>query len=266
MFRIFSRRHPQSVLRLCLLGFAIHSLHAAAMQPLITDDTGTQGAGGNQIEFSFLGEKTRAGDEISRARSLPLAYTRGVSETIDVFAGLSFSRLRGEESRTSGFGSPSVGAKWRFLDLEASGTSFALKPQVLFAASEGREAAGLGVGRTSGDLMLIASQDMPFGALHANAGVGRERYRDAGANATVRRFSLAPVWDLCAEWKLAADFRVESSRAGGRTLRAKFAELATVYSPTKDLDFALGLIRSRDNDDPKSRTQSLNAGLTLRFQ
>ena len=61
------------------------------------------------------------------------------------------------------------------------------------------------------------------------------------------------------------DLGVESRCAGGGMLRSTFAELAALLSPTKNLDFAFGQIRSRDNDDPKSTTQSLSAGLTLRF-
>jgi hypothetical protein len=36
-----------------LAGIALSPTLALAFQPLVTDDTGTQGAGGNQLEFSY---------------------------------------------------------------------------------------------------------------------------------------------------------------------------------------------------------------------
>jgi len=255
-----------TLLRLGIVSFAAFSLHAGAMQPLVTDDTGSQGAGGNQLEFSFNQERSAAEDGTLRTRSLPLVYTRGLSETIDVYAGVGYLRLRGSGTTKSGAGNPVLGAKWRFLDNEASKTSFAIKPELVFPVSASREEAGLGVGKTSGSLTLIASQELPFGALHFNAGVGRERYRDSTANAdaTTRRFSLAPVWDVGAQWKLAADLGVESARAAASRVRTTFTELAAIYAPNKALDLALGLIEARDND--KNTTHSINAGVTWRFE
>ena len=64
--------------------------------------------------------------------------------------------------------------------------------------SSGRKSFGLGTGKTSGNLTLILSQEMPFGAVRFNAGVGRERFRNVGENpqASYRRASLAPVWNI----------------------------------------------------------------------
>ena len=245
-------------------------LMASAFQPLVTDDTGTQGDGGNQLEFSFSRDRTSAAGESQRVLTVPVVYTRGLSETLDVFAGYSFARIHssvaGEEA--SGSANPSVGAKWRFYENEASGTSLAVKPEFIFPVSAHREEAGLGAGRTSGNLTFILTQEVPFGAVHVNAGVGRERYRDTSANpdVTTRRFSVAPVWDVTEQWKLALDVGVESARAGGATVRSSFAEIGAVYSPDKALDFALGFARASDNDSPKSTTYTATAGVTWRFE
>ena len=51
------------------------SLSASAFQPLITDDTGTQGADGNQIEFSFNEDRSRMDGNTDRTRAFPVAYT-----------------------------------------------------------------------------------------------------------------------------------------------------------------------------------------------
>ena len=261
-------RSPRRALAALL--FAGLSSPALALQPLITDDTGTQGAGGNQLEFSFSAERAKLDGSTDRTRSVPVVYTRGLSESLDIYAGVAYSWIRpdGSASDTRGASNPSLGAKWRFFDNEASGSSLALKPEILFPVSAGREIDGLGAGKTSGNLTLIYSQDVAFGAVHVNAGVGRDRFRDSEINpdATTTRFSIAPVWDVAEQWKLALDLGAESARAAGSTLRSSFVEFGAIYSPGKDLDFALGLIRAADHASPRTTTYTATAGLTWRFQ
>ena len=45
---------------------------ASAHQPLITDDTGTQGAGSNQLEFSYSHDRTEQAVAATRSRAVPL--------------------------------------------------------------------------------------------------------------------------------------------------------------------------------------------------
>jgi hypothetical protein len=243
---------------------------AFALQPLITDDTGTQGSGGNQLEFSYNEERAKSDGNTDRTRSVPVVYTRGLTDTLDVYFGAGYSWLRPDNSgsNVNGATNPSLGAKWRFYENEESGSSLAIKPEIVFPVSSGREADGLGTGKTSGNLTLIYSQDVPFGAVHVNAAVGRERYRDGetSPDATTSRFSIAPVWDVSEQWKLALDVGTESARAAGDTVRSNYVELGAIYSPGKDLDLAIGLIRARDNESPATTTYTATAGLTWRFQ
>jgi len=256
--------------QVALLTFAGFSAPVSAFQPLVTDDTGTQGSGGNQLEFSLSEDRARAAGNIERLRTLPIVYTRGLTETLDVFAGLSYARIRSSTSAgdASGGGNPSFGAKWRFYENEQSKTGFAVKPEVLFPVSAEREAAGLGAGRASGNLTLILTQEVPFGAIHLNAGVGRDRYRDTSSNpaTTTKRASIAPVWDFTEHWKLALDLGTESSRAAGARVRSNFVELGAIYSPGKNLDLALGILRSSDNASPRTTTHTATAGITWRFR
>jgi hypothetical protein len=262
-----TKRFAAQVVLLTLAGF---SAPAPAFQPLITDDTGTQGSGGKQLEFALYEERARVPGNIERLRTLPIVYTRGLSETLDVFAGYSYARIRSSTpgGDASGGGNPSIGAKWRFYENEQSKTSLAVKPEVLVPVSAGREAAGLGEGRTSGNLTLVFTQEVPFGAIHINAGVGRGRYRDSSNNpdTSTTRASIAPVWDVTDQWKLALDLGMESARAAGVRVRSNFVELGAIYSPGEDLDFALGILRSSDNDSPGATTHTATAGITWRFR
>jgi hypothetical protein len=248
-----------------LLALALVSCQAMAFQPLITDDAGTQGAGGNQIEVSFTGERTKFESSVENQDSLPVVYTRGLTETLDVFVSAVPARVHRDGDTASGMGNTSVGAKWRFF--EEGDTSLALKPEVFFPVSAGRENAGLGTGKASGALTFIASQDLSFGSVHFNASVGRQRFRDttASPDATAYKFSLAPVWDVCEQWKLALDLGVESAHAAGQTVNTKFAEIGAIYSPGKDIDLAFGVIRKNDNESPRSTTDSVTVATTFRF-
>lgn len=252
---------------LLLAGF---SAPASAFHPLITDDAGTQGSGGNQLEFALHEERAGAAGNTERLRTLAVVLTRGLSDTLDVFAGLSHARIRSSApgGEASGGGNPAFGAKWRFYESEAGQTSLALKPEVLFPASTGREAAGLGRGRTSANLTLILSQEVPFGAVHINAGLGRDRYRDSLniPDTATTRASIAPVWDITGRWKLALDLGTESAQAAGVRTRSNFAELGAIYSPGEDLDLALGILRSSEIDGPRTTKHTASAGITWRFR
>lgn len=255
--------------RLALALLAGLAAPAFAFQPLITDDTGTQGSAGNQIEFAYTRDRAETSGDTVRTTTLPFVFTRGLSDTLDVFAGLSHTRIRaGGSADASGFANPSFGAKWRFYEDEDSGTSLGIKPEVSLPVSASRERDGLGTGKLSGNLSLILSQELPFGALHVNAVVGRERYRDGAGtpNATINRFSLAPVWNVSEQWKLALDLGVESVREAGDRTRTGFVEFGAIYSPSEDLDLALGLIRALDDADPRTTTNTATAGVTWRFR
>lgn len=267
--QISFRKPTRHVSANLLLALAAFSSSSSALQPLITDDTGTQGSGGNQLEVSYSRDRTRVDGEIERVHSVPVVYTYGVTDTVDIFASVAYSRIRTSVAGgdASGMGNTVLGAKWRFFESEESGTSLAIKPEVAIPVSSQRESDGLGTGKTSGNLTFILSQEVPFGAVHFNAGLGRDRYRHSDENPKTdyRRVSVAPVWDVSEQWKLALDLGTESARADGQTVRSRFAEIGAIYSPSKDVDLALGFIRSTDDESPKSTTHSVTAGLTWRF-
>ncbi len=243
------------------------SASALALQPLITDDTGTQGLGGNQLEVSYSRDRTRVDGDTEQVYTAPVVYTYGLTDSVDIFASVAWSRIRVTGDDASGLVNTVVGAKWRFFENEESGTSLAIKPELAIPVSSSRERDGLGTGKTSGGLTFILSQDAPFGSVHFNAGVGRDRFRDSDENPRTdyKRFSLAPVWDVSEQWKLALDVGTESARADGHTVRSKFAEIGAIYSPDKDVDLALGFVRTSDNESPKSTTHTLTGGVTWRF-
>lgn len=256
-----------------MIPFVVFALSAAlaapawAAQPLITDDTGTQGRGGQQMELSQTSERSGPAALRSRSRTSALTYTFGVSDQTDVFLGSSFVGVRpAQEPSASGWGSTVLGAKWRLWEMESSKTSVAIKPEWIMPVSRSREASELGVGKSSYALTLIASQEVPFGSIHLNAQFGRDRFRNAQDNERHQRYSIASIWDVSASWRVALDLGQQTVRPQeASALRSRFVEVGTIYSPSKSQDWALGLIRSSDNDTPRSTSSTLTGGWTLRF-
>ncbi|MCL2872094.1 MAG: transporter [Betaproteobacteria bacterium] len=238
---------------------------ANALQPLISDDTGTQGAGGYQIEFAVSQSQERFDGETTRLLSAPLVFTRGMTDTLDVYVGAAYARIHpNKDGNNSGISNPLVGAKWRFYENVESKTSLALKPEIIFPMSAGREEAGLGVGKTSGSVMMLLTQEFGFGAVLVNAAVGRDRFRHAD-DETYGRFSVAPIWNLTEKWQLALDMGVESRRSDGVTTYLRYAELALLYSLNKDIDLALGFLVSADNQNPRATTMVPIGSVSWRF-
>lgn len=251
------------------LGIALAPGLAQAFQPLITDDTGTQGAGGNQLEGSYArtADKRAGGTDVTR--EAVAVYTRGISDTLDVFLGLPHQRIAPVGAATErGWSNPALGAKWRFFDDEKKQLSFALRPELQLPVSGGKEARGLGTARTSWRLDLLMTQATSFGALHANVASTRVQFEDGTLNDATRRsqyrLSVAPVWDVSGQWKLALDTGIMTNPDRTQKPRMGYIELGVIYAPSKDLDFALGVVRN-SSDGPVKSTQ-VTAGVTWRFQ
>lgn len=243
---------------------------AWAFQPLITDDTGTQGTAGNQLEATY----NRVTEKLAGAKTVIQVaqgvYTRGITDALDVFAGVNgvSNAPPAPDPTERGWSNPVLGAKWRFYDDESSKLSFALRPVILFPVSDTREARGLGTSRTSYGIGLLMTQETSFGALLANLVVDRINYRDDTLNTderrTISRLSVAPVWDVAEDWKLALDAGIMTNPDRAEKTRMGYIELGAIYSPSKDLDFALGLLRNNSDGDVK--TTLLTMGVTWRFR
>ena len=167
------------------LVLAMSAASSWAFQPLITDDTGTQGLGENQLEVSFSDDRIEQSGVAYSSRVLPLTYTRGLSETLDISLGVNHTHLNSDAfgaDFVSGNGNPSVGLKWRFYENEASKTSLAMKAELGLPVGQEREALGLGNGRGYYTLTAILMQETSFGTLLFNLASGQVRYSDSVAN------------------------------------------------------------------------------------
>lgn len=258
------RRRGRHALALMLCA----SLQAAALQPLITDDTGTQGRGGNQLEIAFDREHLRGAGAHAIERSVPVVYTRGLTDALDAYVQWSHVRVRSNAHEGGvGSGNPALGLKWRLWNDPAAKRSLALRPEVQFGVSRADERRGLGNGGTGYSLIVIATQETGFGEVHVNLAAAREDHAlDANRAANRRmlyRFSIAPVLQLSRTWMVAIDAGLTTNPERARRARMGYVELGAIWMPRANLELALGVIEQLGEGEPESRT--VTAGLTWRF-
>ena len=240
---------------------------ASAMEPLVTDDTGTIGAGRHQIEFAATHTHETSPAGRTTQREGEVVYTHGISNSLDVYVSAGRAAGSDESAGTAFVGTtnPSLGIKWRYYEDTENAYSLLLKPELVLPVSASKEAEGLGTGRVSYGLTAGVSHETGFGSVHINWFIARDRYRDdlSFPDARTSRLSFAPVWNVGSGWTLAADTGIEHVRAGGMTTRTRFVELGAIHAINEDLELAIGFIRQRDSDQVRANTATI--GLTWRF-
>lgn len=231
---------------LLALGLAAGAVHGA--HPLVTEDTGTQGAGGWQLEVNS--EWLR--EESARAVLPTATLAYGVTEAIDMQLTTAYLDIEGG---SSGVLDTVIEAKWRFHERDP--LSLALMPGVRFAT--GDETRGMGAGRTGWGVRAIASYE-PKGdwALHAHAGYTENRNR-IDERVSLWEIAGALVWQASASLKLAIDLSALSNPAGGGALRQ--VVLGAIYAVSDDLDLDIGVRWSSE----AAVDEVLLAGVTLRW-
>jgi len=228
---------------------------AYAAHPLVTDDTGVQGAGHHQLEMNT--DWARQAGQSSHIGTF--TYTYGVTERLDLFANVPhfFASPTG-----SGMGDASLGAKWRFH--EESGLSLALKPE--FFSTSGNPERGQGTGRSSAALALLGSYERGPWAWHANVGLTYSRYAREediqSRRSKMWRTSAATWYALDEQWKLVGDVGVaQNAERANRTWPA-YALLGVIWSPNDTLDLDVGYKAGLNKAEA---TRQVGVGVTLHF-
>jgi hypothetical protein len=245
-----------------------------AFFPLITDDTGTQGAGGNQLEFDYLFQRETNGsleiygisldEENATSHFLLTTYTRGLTDNLDIYFGASR-----QLSQINGWNNTELGLKWVFAGNQSEGWSFAAKPRLILPVTKGMQNSGLGNAQTNGGLTVIGSYLTDSAELHLNAGYISNR-ASSSSNSDSQRTNLwsisaAPVLVINDQWKFALDFGLQTNPDQNSQYIA-LAEIAVLYSPTKDIQLGLGIFTSPAiNGQRSNNSLSVTTGVTWQF-
>jgi hypothetical protein len=273
IFQLFSNSYI--VIWLFLFLF-VASSPAFAVHPLITDDTGTQGKKGFQLEIGYEHDhidfrwvdknpqsilagilegqssfgKVLTRDDINMA-TLTLAY--GIIDNLDVVVGIPFLNIKSKESRLfftgpnqfltlkststfNGISDISTEFKWKFYEYKVF--SLAIKPGIVFPS--GDEYETLGNGRFGGYCYLISTLDVTPVVMHVNLGYIRNQ-NDHSERENIWHASLAfEFWIVKDLLRLVADCSLERNRFKWSNINDVIAVGGIVFSPTENVDLDLG--------------------------
>ncbi|MDP2751602.1 MAG: hypothetical protein Q8O31_03210 [Rhodocyclaceae bacterium] len=242
----------------------LSSLSASADQPLTTDDTVTQGAGGHQFEFAqtHTHEDDGAG-ALTKTTTDPLIYTYGVTDALDVYLAASHARKNDGIQRTTGHGNPVVGFKWRFHETDKS-WSWGMKSEIQMGSATA-ETNGLGNGKDTHALVLITSRETSFGEFHVNLSRTHVHTIEGNTNRKhLTRLSAAPVWQVNEQFKLALDLGIQTNPDSTQSQAMGYGLLGLVYSHDDNLEFVCGA--KRQFHDGPLKAKEITAGVTWRFK
>lgn len=244
---------------------------AFGAHPLITDDTGTQGAGKFQLEINseFAYDKEReegvtikeTGGEVATI----LSY--GITENIDIVLGTPYQWFRVKEdgsiiAKEDGLSDVSLEAKWRFYEKE--GMSFALKPGITLPT--GDEDKGLGNGRASYGLVFITTKELEPWTFHFNLGYTHNEYKlnadDEANRKGIWHVSLASEVEAGKDFKIVGNIGVERNPDKESNTHPAFILGGVIYSLTENLDINAGVKGGLNK--PETDLTFL-AGIALRF-
>ncbi len=234
--------------------FQISVAPAYAAHPLVTEDTGTQGVGGNQVEVNTDWLK----DEGVKSRTSTVTLTRGIQENLDVFLNTPYAL-----SEPNGFNDVSLGFKWRFL--EADGLSLGLKPEYRIAS--GDQEKSLGDGRSGEALTFMVQYELGPMTWLFNIGSERHRFSDPTKQQENRRYinksSVAMLYELNEQWHVLLDSGVRSHQTKAEKTDPQFAVFGLIHHVNDDLDLDVGYKKSLNHTETD---RQIGVGVTYRFK
>lgn len=230
------------------LALLLLSRNAYSAHPLNTEDTGTQGSGGWQLELN--GERNR--DEGVRGAQALTVLSYGVAENLDVQAGLPWQDLGDER----GIGDALVAIKWRFW--EQGPFSLGTRAGFLFPTAD--EQRGLGNGKTNFAALLIGSYEGERWLFHAHAGY-RDNRNTLGNRASLTELSAAVLYKLTEQIRPLLDVSRLTNPDPASDQALQNVVLGVIWQATKQLDLDAGL---RFGNQP-AIDRALMLGVTLRW-
>lgn len=232
-----------------------------AAHPLITDDTGTQGKGGFQLEIN--GEYVDDSDKGVKTKTTQLSstLTYGIADPLDLVLCIPYQHLKTKDSggvtKENGISDISLELKWRVY--EKDGLSFALKPGLTL--STGDDEKGLGTGKTSYHLFFIGSRELKPWAFHLNIGYIRNENKN-GERTNLMHASLASTAEVVQDLKIVGNIGIESDADRTSHNHPSFILGGLIYSLSENFEIDCGI---KGGLTKPETDYSVLAGITCRF-
>lgn len=227
------------------LGWSLFTTSAEAVHPLITDDAGTTGKGTLQIETTVEYAQDKQGIDGSTQKTegvqAALTATFGLRNDLDVVVSAPYQWFSVHENdnliaREDGLGDTTLDLKWRLF--ERDGGSLALKPGITLPSGDDKK--GLGSGRTTYRLFLIASKEWESWAFHINLGYLRNENKFDN-RVDLFSASVAAEYTVMENLKLVANVGAETNPETGANNHPVFALGGIVYTLSDRISISGGV-------------------------
>lgn len=232
-----------------------------AGHPLVTEDTGTQGAYNFQIEMNAEWSRDRAGGVLVKGFQPAAVLTYGLRDNLDLQLGRPYLRqvtdAGGANDLTKGGLDTTLDLKWCFFD--NGELSIGLKPGITFAT--GDERRGLGTGKTTLGSLLIGSWKQDRVAVHAHAG-WRQNSNSVGQRQNISQVATAAAFMASEELRLILDLSRTTNPDRASNTAIRYVTLGLIHSPNKNLDLDFGWRRAASST---ALDRAFMAGATLRW-
>jgi hypothetical protein len=244
-----------------------------AAMPLVTDDTGTQGKGHSQIEIgveSASDKEPEAGVSCkTTGGAVSATLTYGLTDKIDLIAGMPWEWYTEKEEGVkvadeNGLGDLALQIKWRFYEMPDTGFSVALKPGITLPT--GDESKGLGTGKVSTSVTLIATREAMLATFHFNLGYSHNEYKldelSESSRKNIWRASMATELNVTDKITAVGDIGIETNSDKESDTDPAYILGGLVYSVNDNTDLDIGIKRSLNDAEIDT---TLLAGATMRF-
>lgn len=233
-----------------------------AGHPLLTEDTGTQGAGRYQLEMTHDLSIKQDADAKTRSRRINGVFSVGLTDALDAIITLPYERLTERTGATSttvaGYADMEIAAKWRFY--ETGALSFALRPGL--GLPTGNEGKGLGAGHVMPSLFAVTTYTRDPWAFHLHVGHTRNLHPGPQERSHIYHASVAAEYSVSEGLRLVSDLSIErnAERSGHPGVGSMVIGLVVSLTPDLDLDLGYRIGLTEPAPDHAWLT-----GLALRF-
>lgn len=245
-----------------LLTSGLGSAAALGAHPLLTEDTGTQGAGHVQLELTRDLSHTKGESANTRDRHVNAVLSVGLADTLDAIVSLPHERqtdlLAATDATVQGVADMEIAAKWRFYDEGA--LSFALRPGL--GLPTGDDDKGLSAGHVTPSLFAVMTYAGEPWTFHVHLGYTRNIHDGTDERNHIYHASVAAEYALGESLRLVGDASVETYAKNSGYPNAGSMVFGLVYSVTPNLDIDLGY---RKGLTQPATDSTWLTGLAIRF-
>ena len=240
------------------------SVSGWAAHPLVTDDTGTQGAAGWQLEVTADHLFNRDADGHLSERTNALTLTRGLTDSTDLGVSMPWLSRRdpmtNEGRHETGLGDVGLTIKHRYLERD----SLQMGLKVSISLPNGELDKGLGKATGTQSLYHLTSMSTEAGTALFNVGLihNGDSRAIVGEHPWLWAASAAWLMSPIEGWTLAFDLGAQRQSARTESKNPAYGLIALIWSISPKIDLDVGYKRALNSAESD---KTLSVGLTQRW-